>query len=42
MDSLRCYEPSSGRVLTVTRAAFLDASFRLAGWTKPWCIVVPR
>jgi len=41
-DSLRCYEPSSGRVLTVTREAFLDATFRLAGWNKPWCIVVPR
>ena len=40
--SLRCYEPHSGRVLSVTRAAFLDASFRLAGWNKPWCVVVPR
>ena len=40
--SLRCYEPSSGRVLTVTRATFLEATFRLAGWNKPWCIVVPR
>jgi hypothetical protein len=40
--SLRCYEPSSGRVLTVTRERFLGATFRLAGWNKPWCIVVPR
>jgi len=40
--SLRCYEPNSGRVLTVTRATFLEATFRLAGWTKPWCVVVPR
>jgi len=40
--SLRCYEPHSGRVLTVTRTSFLDATFRLAGWTTPWWVVVPE
>ena len=39
--TLQCYEPSSGRVLTITRSAFLAAAFRLAGWTKPWFVVVP-
>jgi hypothetical protein len=40
-DDLRCYEPNSGRVLTVSHTAFRDAGFRLAGWTTPWCAVVP-
>jgi hypothetical protein len=39
--TLQCYEPSSGRVLTITRNAFLEAAFRLAGWTTPWFVVVP-
>ncbi|GAA2128502.1 hypothetical protein [Nocardioides bigeumensis] len=39
--AIQCYEPGSGRVLSVTREAFLDATFRLAGWTKPWFVVVP-
>ena len=34
--------PAAAGSSRVTRGAFLDATFRLAGWTKPWCIVVPR
>jgi hypothetical protein len=39
--AVQCYEPGSGRVLTVTRDGFLTASFRLAGWTRPWFLIVP-
>ena len=41
-ENLRCYEPNSGRVLTVTHSQFLAGGFRLAGWTTPWFVVVPR
>ena len=40
-ERLSCYEPSSGRLLSVTRHAFFDGSLGLAGWTRPWCAVLP-
>ncbi len=41
-DWLRIYEPSSGRLVRVTREAFVGASLGLAGWPKPWFTVTPR
>lgn len=38
---LWCYEPSSGRVLGVDRAAFADHRLGLAGWDVPWFSVQP-
>jgi hypothetical protein len=40
--SLRIYEPSSGRLVRVTREAFVGATLDLAGWPKPWFTVTPR
>jgi hypothetical protein len=39
---LRIYEPSSGRLVRVTREAFVGAKLDLAGWPKPWFTVSPR
>ncbi len=41
-DWLRVYEPSGGRLVDVTREAFVDASLDLAGWAAPWFTVTPR
>lgn len=41
-DALRCYDPASGRLVTVTRQAFADATLRLGGWPMPWFVVAPR
>lgn len=41
-DEATTYEPSSGRVLRVTRARWEDGPLRLAGWDRPWCVVSPR
>ena len=38
---LRVYEPSSGRVVTITGKDFLDCSLDLAGWSNPWFSVLP-
>lgn len=38
---LSCYEPSSGRLQSVPRRALLDRTLALAGWSTPWCAVVP-
>ncbi len=35
------YEPSSGRVLEVSRARWEDEPLRLAGWDLPWLVVRP-
>lgn len=40
--ALECYEPSRGRVVRFTREAFVDATLDLAGWSRPWCVVLPR
>lgn len=39
---LATYEPASGRVLPVSRSAFVAGRLDLAGWERPWFIVVPR
>jgi hypothetical protein len=41
-DVLHCYEPSRGGLVDVTRASFARARLDLAGWRKPWFVVVPR
>ncbi|MGI8645803.1 MAG: hypothetical protein ACR2JD_05745 [Nocardioides sp.] len=40
-ERLSCYEPSSGRLQSVTRHAFRTGSLGLAGWSRPWCAVLP-
>jgi hypothetical protein len=40
--SLRVYDPSRGRLVDVTRDAFVGARLDLAGWDKPWFTVMPR
>jgi hypothetical protein len=40
--SVGAYEPSAGRVVTVTREAFLAGRLRLGGWRTPWFLVLPR
>lgn len=40
--SLRVYEPSRGRLVNVSREAFVGASLDLAGWPKPWFTVTAR
>lgn len=41
-DGLRLYEPASGNVVRLARDAWVGGGFRLAGWTVPWAVVVPR
>lgn len=40
--ALRVYEPAGGRLVDVTRDAFAAGSLGLAGWDRPWFMVVPR
>ena len=40
-DALRVYEPSSGLLATVTRERFVASRLGLAGWDRPWFVVVP-
>lgn len=39
--ALRVYEPASGRLVDVSREAFVAGSLGLAGWDRPWFMVVP-
>lgn len=41
-DGIRVYEPASGRVVTLAGDAFAAASLDVAGWSKPWFVVLPR
>ena len=41
-DRVRVYEPSAGAALRVDRADFLAGSLGLAGWDRPWFVVLPR
>lgn len=41
-DALRLYEPASGDVVRLRRDHYVDGGFRVAGWTVPWAVVVPR
>lgn len=38
---LRCYEPSRGRLVDVDRVTFTTARLDLAGWDRPWFVVLP-
>ena len=40
-DALRFYEPAKGRLVDVSRASFADAKLGLAGWDRPWFVVLP-
>lgn len=40
--AVQCYDPASGRLVTVTREAFVGRTLRLGAWTTPWFVVVPR
>jgi hypothetical protein len=39
--ALRFYEPARGRLVDVTRDAFANAKLDLAGWDRPWFVVLP-
>jgi len=41
-ETLECYEPGRGRLVRLTRQSFIDGTLGLAGWTRPWCAVLPR
>jgi hypothetical protein len=38
---LSVYNPADGRVVTVSSASFTGARLSLAGWSKPWFVVLP-
>ena len=40
-EGWRCYEPASGRLVDVSRRAFVEARLALAGWDRPWFVVLP-
>jgi len=39
--ALRIYEPARGRLVDVSRAAFLAGTLELTGWDTPWFAVEP-
>ncbi len=39
---LRCYDPARGVLVDVERRAFSDGRLDLAGWDRPWFVVLPR
>ena len=41
-DRVRVYEPSSGAMVRVDRQDFLDGTLGLAGWDRPWFVVLHR
>ncbi len=41
-DGLRVYDPAQGKVVTVSRGAFVDAKLGLSGWDRPWFTILPR
>ncbi len=41
-DRVRVYEPGSGDTVRVDRQDFLAGRLRLAGWDRPWFVVLPR
>ena len=41
-EGLLCYDPASGRQVTVSRADFARSRLRLGGWRVPWLVVVPH
>jgi hypothetical protein len=40
-ERVRVYEPASGATARVTRDAFVHGTLGLAGWDRPWFVVVP-
>lgn len=38
-DAVRVYDPGSGRVVGVTREAWVEGRLPLAGWCEPWGVV---
>jgi hypothetical protein len=40
--ALRLYEPAAGEVVELPRDQYVGGGFRVAGWTMPWAVVVPR
>ena len=38
-DAVRVYEPSSGRVVQVTREEWVEGRLPVAGWSEPWCVI---
>lgn len=38
-DAVRVYEPSSGRVVQVTREEWVEGRVLLAGWPEPWFVI---
>jgi len=40
-DGLHIYDPASGRVLPLPAGAFISASLAIAGWRRPWFVVLP-
>lgn len=41
-DAVRAYEPSSGRVVRVTRDEWVEGRVLLAGWRQPWFVISAR
>ena len=41
-DGLRVFDPASGLVVEVSRAAWERRRLRLSGWDRPWLVVSPR
>ena len=41
-DAVRVYEPSSGKVVQVTREEWVEGRLLLAGWPEPWFVVSER
>lgn len=39
---LRTYDPARGRPVSVRSSDFVEATLDVAGWSKPWFVVVPR
>lgn len=40
-DRVRCYEPAAGRLVEVEHGAFARGDLGLAGWDRPWFLVLP-
>lgn len=41
-DTIRLYEPASGRLAFATREQWVTGRLALAGWRVPWFVLIPR
>lgn len=41
-DRVRIYDPANGRCYPVTADDFVAGRLDVAGWTLPWCLIVPE